>query len=181
MAEPSRIKEIPQGELTEDQKSAFEAVVGGRGHLPTPYKIWIHSPRLMATLGPVGTYLNKSSSLKEREFELLVCMTANNRKGDYVFGSHAKRCLKLGFPQSVLDAICAGQTPKLDDERERAIYELAMLALEPGGGSDEVYNRAEKLIGRNGIAEVLATLGYYGMVAMAMKVHRVPLPARAPA
>ncbi|MCC7082240.1 MAG: hypothetical protein IT530_16335 [Burkholderiales bacterium] len=47
----------------------------------------------------------------------------------------------------------------------------------PGGGADEVFDRAERLLGRNGMAEVLALLGYYSSVAMAVKLHRVPLPA----
>ena len=49
--------------------------------------------------------------------------------------------------------------------------------MEPGAGSDEVFDRAERLLGRNGIAEVVALLGYYSSVAMAVKLHRVPLPA----
>ena len=46
----------------------------------------------------------------------------------------------------------------------------------PGSGSDEVYDRAAELLGRDGLAEVLVLLGYYSSVAMAMKLHRVPLP-----
>ena len=59
----------------------------------------------------------------------------------------------------------------------RAVYDLAKIAMETGAGSDEVFARAERILGRNGIAEVLALLGYYSAVAMAVKVHRVPLPA----
>ena len=62
--------------------------------------------------------------------------------------------------QIVLDAIRAGEEPVLDNERERAVYDLARIAMAPGGGSDEVFARAERLVGRNGIAEVLALLGY---------------------
>jgi 4-carboxymuconolactone decarboxylase len=40
-----------------------------------------------------------------------------------------------------------------------------------------VFARAEKVLGRNGIAEVLILLGYYSSVAMGMKLHRVPVPA----
>jgi 4-carboxymuconolactone decarboxylase len=49
--------------------------------------------------------------------------------------------------------------------------------MEPGGGSDEVFDRAERILGRNGIAEVLGLLGYYSSVAMGMKLHRVPVRA----
>ena len=181
MAEPNRIKEIPQDQMTAEQTKVFEDLVAGRGKLLTPYKIWIHSPKLAAALETIGTFLNKASSLSEREVELIICIIANHWKGEYVWASHVKRCLELGFRQSVFDAIRAGQTPKLDDERESAIYDLAKISMEPGGGSDEVFIRCDKLLGRNGIAEVLALLGYYSSVSMGMKLHRVPVRAPAPA
>jgi 4-carboxymuconolactone decarboxylase len=177
MAEPSRIKEIPEHQLTAEQKKVIEELVAGRGKLLTPYRIWIHAPKLAGALEKLGTYLNKASSLTEREVELMVCIAANHWKGEYVWAAHVKICLALGYPQSVFDAIRDGQTPQFENERERAVYDLAMIAMAPGGGSDEVYNRAEKVLGRNGIAEVVALLGYYSAVSMGMKLHRVPLRA----
>jgi 4-carboxymuconolactone decarboxylase len=181
MAEPVRIKEIPEAELTPEQKKVFTDLVAGRGRLLTPYKIWIHSPKLAAALETIGTFLNKKGSLSEREVELTICIIANHWKGEYVWAAHVKRCLELGFPQSVFDAIKSGQTPKLDNERERAIYDLAKISMEPGGGSDEVFARADRLLGRAGIAEVVALLGYYTSVSMGMKLHRVPVSAPTPA
>jgi 4-carboxymuconolactone decarboxylase len=177
MAEPVRIKEIPEDKLTPEQAQVFKDLVAGRGRLLTPYKIWIHSPKLASALETIGTFLNKKSSLTEREVELTICIIANHWKGEYVWAAHVKMCLGLGYPMSVFDAIKAGQTPKLDNERERAVYDLAQIAMQPGGGSDEVYERADKLLGRAGIAEVIALLGYYTSVAMGMKMHRVPVPA----
>ena len=40
----------------------------------------------------------------------------------------------------------------------RAIYDLAAISMTPGGGSDEVFDSAEKLLGRNGIAEVIGVI-----------------------
>jgi 4-carboxymuconolactone decarboxylase len=179
MAEPVRIKEIPENELTPEQAKVFKDLVAGRGRLLTPYKIWIHSPKLAAALETIGTFLNKKSSLTEREVELTICIIANHWKGEYVWAAHVKMCRELGMPQSVFDAIRAGQAPKLDNEREQAVYDLSKIAMEPGGGSDEVFSRAEKVLGRNGIAEVIALLGYYSSVAMGMKLHRVPVPGSA--
>ena len=113
----------------------------------------------------IGTFLNKTGSLREREVEFIICIIANHWKGEYVWTVHVRTCLKLGFPPSVFDAIRAGRTPKLDNERERAIYDLAKISMEPGGGSEEVFNRAEQVLGRNGIAEVLGLLGYYSSVS----------------
>lgn len=177
MAEPVRIKEIPEDKLTPDQAQVFKDLVAGRGRLLTPYKIWIHSPKLASALETIGTFLNKKSSLTEREVELTICIIAAHWKGEYVWAAHVKRCLELGYPQSVFDALKAGQAPKLDNERERAVYDLSKIAMEPGGGSDEVFARADKVLGRAGIAEVIALLGYYTSVSMGMKMHRVPVPA----
>jgi hypothetical protein len=46
----------------------------------------------------------------------------------------------------------------------------------PGGGSDEVFERAEPLPGRNGMAETLGLLGCYCAVSMGMKPECVPIP-----
>jgi 4-carboxymuconolactone decarboxylase len=177
MPDPTRIKDIPENELTAEQARVFKDLVAGRGRLLTPYRIWIHSPKLAAALETIGTFLNKRSSLTEREVELVICIIANHWKGEYVWTVHVRTCVQLGFPQSAFDAIRAGQDPLLDDERERAVYELTKIAMAPGAGSDEVFDRAERVLGRNGIAEVLALLGYYSAVAMAVKLHRVPVAA----
>ena len=177
MPEPIRIKDIPENELTAEQATVFKDLVAGRGRLLAPYRIWIHSPRLAAALEKVGTFLNTKSSLSEREVELAICIIADHWKGEYVWTVHTRTGVKLGISQSVFDAIRAGRDPALEDERLRAVHDLAKIAMEAGAGSDEAFARAERILGRNGIAEVLALLGYYSAVAMAVKVHRVPLPA----
>jgi 4-carboxymuconolactone decarboxylase len=177
MPEAIRIKDIPENELTAEQAQVFKDLVSGRGRLLTPYRIWIHSPRLAAALETIGTFLNRKSSLTQREIELTICIIANHWNGEYVWTVHTRTAVALGIPQSVFDAIRAGERPALDNERERAVCDLARIAMEPGPGPDEVFERAERLLGRNGIAEVLALLGYYSSVAMAVKLHRVPVPA----
>jgi len=174
---PSRILEIPEDKLTPEQKAGIEAVIGGRGRLLTPYKIWIHSPQLMRALETLGTFLNKKGSLSEREVELGIVLTAHHWHGAYVQAAHVKMLRGLGVSEPVLAALERGVAPDLTDARERAIYDLFKTIEAPGGGSDEVYERVTKVLGRNGLAEALALFGYYSAVAIAMKLHRVPIPA----
>ena len=168
MAEPIRIKEIPESEMTAEQKKVFEDLVAGRGRLLTPYKIWIHSPKLAAALETIGTFLNKKSSLSEREVELDDLHHRQPLEGRICVGGAREDVPSIsGFPQSVFDAIRAGQTPKLDNERERAVYDLAKISMEPGGGSDEVFEPRRKAAGpqrhrRSGGAAGLLQLGLDG-------------------
>jgi len=176
-AGPIRIEEIPPEKLTAEQKAGIEAVVGGRGRLLTPYKIWIHSPKVMRAMETLGTFLNKAGALSEREVELGIVLVAHHWQGEYVQAAHIKRLRELGVAEPVLDALKRGAEPDLSDARERAIYDVAKTAEQAGPGPDEVFDRAVKVLGRNGLAELLALLGYYSAVAMAMKLHRVPIPA----
>jgi 4-carboxymuconolactone decarboxylase len=148
-AGPARILELAPDQLTPEQKAGIEAVIGGRGRLLTPYKIWLHSPTLMRALETLGTFLNKACSLSEREVELCIVLTAHHWHGAYVYTVHARRLNELGVSDAAIRAIEQGKEPDFGDARERAIYDLA---------------------------EVLALFGYYSAVAIAMKLHRVPVP-----
>ena len=52
---------------------------------------------------------------------------------------------------------------------------LATAAITRQKPADEQYAQYAEALGRNGVAEALAAIGYYGSVAMAMKLHDVPL------
>lgn len=173
-AQTSRILDVPPEQLTEAQKAGIEALLAGRGRLLAPYRIWLHSPELMRAMEQLGTFLNKRSSLSEREVELAICLAAQHWTGDYVFESHARRCLELGFPAAIIAALRTHETPKLPDARERAVYDVVLLAAEPGPGSDAAFESVVATLGRDGLAEVICLLGYYSAVAIGMKLHRVP-------
>src|SRR5882757_7619100 len=98
-AGPSRILEIPEDKLTPEQKAGIEAVIGGRGRLLTPYKVWIHSPALMRAFETLGTFLNKKSSLSEREVELSIVLAAHHWHGEFVQAAHVKRLRELGVAE----------------------------------------------------------------------------------
>ncbi|HEU0167396.1 MAG TPA: carboxymuconolactone decarboxylase [Chloroflexota bacterium] len=175
----SRILEVPEDQYSPAQRAAIDALLQGRGRLLTPYKVWIHSPQLAMAMERLGTFLNKNCSLTQREVELGIVLTARHWAGEFVLEAHVKTCLELGYPPSVMEAIRRGDTPALDNARERSIYDLAIIAARPGPGQDDVFDTAVANLGREGVAEALALFGYYSAVAIAMKLHRVPVPARA--
>lgn len=175
MTEQSRIKEFPPEQMTPELSEVLKDVIQGRGYLLTPFKVWVYSPEVAVGMERLGASVTKGTSLTRREREIAVLVIANHWNAEYVWTNHVRHCLKLGFAPEAIEAIRAGKRPTLEDERERAVYDLCVSAMAEGSGSDEVFDRAEKLLGRRGIAEVLAVLGYFGMVAMSLKLHRVPV------
>ena len=79
-----RYAEIPVDKMTPEQREGYQAMMGARGGLPGPNKIWIHNPKLAKVIGPFGAHFQKDGgySLTEREREIAVCViTSHWRSG----------------------------------------------------------------------------------------------------
>ena len=172
----NRILEIPPEKLTPQQATVFDQLTAGRGRILGPYKIWIHSPTVASGMERIGTFLNKNASLSKREVEIGILVIAQHWQGDYVRQAHIREGKAAGLSEETIDAILAGADPKLTDAHERAVHRFAAALVGGGKLSDADFAEIEKVLGRDGIAEVLVLLGYYTSVALAMKVHDVPIP-----
>ncbi|MGZ5897800.1 MAG: carboxymuconolactone decarboxylase, partial [Xanthobacteraceae bacterium] len=78
-------------------------------------------------------------------------------------------------PEPAIQDIIAGRDPKLPDPHEQAVYTFAAALAAGKKLSDAEFGAIEKVLGRDGVAEVLVLLGYYTSVALAMKVHDLPV------
>ena len=171
-----RMLDVSPDQLTSEQKSIFERLVAGRGRILGPYRVWIHSPTVASGMEQIGTFLNKRSSLSEREVEMVIILIARHWQGDYVQTAHVRMGKKAGLADAVIAALVAGNDPKLSDPHEAAVHKFASAMIASRKVPDAEFAEIEKVLGRAGIAEVLVLLGYYTSVAMAMKVHEVPIP-----
>ena len=172
----NRILEIPPEKLTAEQTKVFDQLTAGRGRILGPYKVWIHSPTVASGMEHIGTFLNKHSSLSTREVEIGILVIAQHWQGEYVKQAHIRAGKAAGLSQDIIDAVLAGTDPKLTDPHERAVHRFAAALVAGAKLPDAEFAEIEKAIGRDGIAEVLVLIGYYTSVAMAMKVHEVPIP-----
>jgi len=172
----NRMLEIPPDKLTPEQTAVFDQLVAGRGRILGPYKVWIHSPTIASGMENIGTYLNKRGSLSSREVEIGILLIAQHWDADYVRQAHVREGKRVGLSQETIDALLAGNDPRLTDPHERAVYDFAAALISGAKLSDAKFGETERALGRNGIAELLVLLGYYTSVALAMKVHEVPIP-----
>jgi 4-carboxymuconolactone decarboxylase len=172
----NRILEIPPEQLTAEQSQVFAQLTAGRGRILGPYKIWIHSPTVASGMEHIGTFLNKRSSLSKREVEIGILVIAQHWQADYVRQAHIREGKAAGLAPETIDAILAGREPELGDPHERMVHRFAAALVSGTKLSDAEFAEIERVLGRNGVAEVLVLLGYYTSVSMAMKVHEVPIP-----
>jgi len=174
----NRILEIPPEKLSSEQSKVFDQLTAGRGRILGPYKIWIHSPTVASGMERIGTFLNKFSSLSKREVEIGILVIAQHWQGDYVRQAHIREGKAAGLSQETIDAILAGKDSKLADAHERPVHRFAAALVSGAKLSDTEVAEIEQVLGREGVAEVLVLLVHYPSVALAMKVHEVPIPQK---
>jgi 4-carboxymuconolactone decarboxylase len=167
----------PESDLSAEQKRVVEGILGRRGgRIPGPYRFSLHCPEITELWHPLGEVLRLRSTFPLRLSELAIIVTARAWDCDYVFQAHAKNGIDNGLSQAVVDALARNERPAFDKEDEEAIYDYLMELHAKHAISDKTHARAKALFGIPGIVELTALSGYYGMVAMTLLAHEMPLP-----
>jgi 4-carboxymuconolactone decarboxylase len=167
----------PESDLNAEQKRVLEGLLGRRGgRIPGPYRFTLHCPEITELMHPFGELLRLRSTFPLRLSEFAIIITAREWDCDYVFQAHAKIAVENGLSQSVVDALARNEQPKFDKEDEEAVYDYLTQLFQKHAISDEAHARAKKLFGVPGVIELTLLSGYYGMVAMTLLAHEMPLP-----
>ena len=166
----------PESDLNDEQKRVLEGLLGRRGgRIPGPYRFTLHHPEITELMHPFGELLRLRSSFPLRLSELAIAVTARMWDCDYVFVAHAPNGVRNGLPQSVVDAMARGERPVFEREDEEVIYDYLTELFENHAVSDKTHARAKALFGIPAIVELTALSGYYGLVAMQLLAHEMPL------
>ena len=74
-------------------------------------------------------------------------------------------------------SICrGGAEPSFTRDTERILYALVTEFYAENKLSDTTYQRAVASFGENGLMDIIAAVGYYGLVSMTLNVFEVELP-----
>jgi 4-carboxymuconolactone decarboxylase len=165
-----RLAKLAYDQLTPEQKAAWDEVVAGpRKKMHGPFFIWLHSPELLSRGQKLGLYARFQSNLPQRLSELCILMMAAHWKAAGEWVDHAPIARDLGVDAEALDALRKDLPAKFKNADEMAAYELAQELLNKRDVSDATYARAKAVLGERGILDLVAVLGYYGLIAMSMK------------
>ena len=170
-----RYAEIPVERMTPAQAATYRALVGQRGGLPGPYKIWVHNPKLAEAASPLGAHFTPGgSTLTEREREIAVLVILSQWRSAYPTAAHERRGKEVGLPAAAIEAIVGGRPAAFEDAREQLVYEVAMALAQQRQVPLGLYDRAVAMLGHERITDAIVLMGYYTCVALTMNFYAVP-------
>ena len=173
-----RFVETPVAEMDADMKSAFEFTRKLRGEVPGPHKIWLANPALSKTIVPTGAYYQTESTLTKAEIEIATNVINGRWAAAYSNHEHEKIGIEMGhLPAGKVAALIAGLPTSFGDPRQQVVYELASALAAARVVPQDLFRRAQDLLGDAGIVDVTVLMGWFTSVSLTLMAYDVPADA----
>lgn len=175
-----RFKPLTWDQLTPEQKTMVNDLLAGtRTSLNGPFNAFLRSPDMGNLSQKLGEYVRFRTALPPRLNEMVILLTAQWWSSQYEWYLHKTFALKAGLSAAVIADIQAGRRPGGMQPDETVIYDFCAELRERRRVSDSSFKAAVNLLGERGVVDLIAVMGYYGLVSMMLNLDRYPLPAGA--
>jgi 4-carboxymuconolactone decarboxylase len=186
---PRRFALTPLTEMTPEQRAVADSIMKGpraavgspsaapgATSLSSPFNVWNRSPELADRLQKIGEYVRFKSSLPSRLNEFAILIVARKWGAQYEWFAHHRLAMAGGLDPAVAEDLVQGRVPANMKPDEQVVYDFTNELLEQHGVSDAQFKRATDAFGERGVADLIAVMGYYVLVAMTVNVDRTPIP-----
>jgi 4-carboxymuconolactone decarboxylase len=183
-----RFRLMPFSEMTPEQRAYADAVksgptagtgsaaLAGTTSIGSPFIVYLRSPVLAPRLLKVAEYIRFNSSLPARLNELAILVTARHWTAQYEWFAHHRLALKAGLDPKIAEDLAQGRRPANMKEDEAVVYDFSYELHNKHAVSDAVFKAAVDKFGEQGVVDLIAVNGYYGLVSMILNVDRTPIP-----
>jgi 4-carboxymuconolactone decarboxylase len=170
----TRLPPFEAPNATPEQKAVLDDILAGpRASLNGPFLGWIHSPELAQHAQKLGAFCRYRTGLPLRLSELAILVTAARWKSQAEWYIHCPIAIEAGVPAPVAEAIRTGQEPVFDNADDALIYAFATQLFETRRVAQPLYERSIARFGLEVTVNLVALLGYYGLVAMTLNVFEM--------
>jgi 4-carboxymuconolactone decarboxylase len=177
MADMSRLPDMPYDSLSDEQKRVYDQIKDGpRGNVVGPYLAWLLRPEFAARAEAFGIYPHFMSSLPDRQRIVATLVNAQHWQARHQWMIYSEEAKKAGIDDAAIGAIRDGKLPIFDSLAEAHVYNLCREILTMRAVADSTFEAAKAEIGLEGIVEIIALLGYYGLTAMTQRVFNMEPP-----
>lgn len=182
-----RITPRPPTDLDAEQRALYTAITGGPraagpqhfaltapdGSLRGPFDAFLLSPAVGTALQELGAAIRYRTALDDRCREIAILLVAARWDSAFEREAHEAVARALGFTEAELVALRGQDLSRLDGLE--LTVGAATLALLDGDLEDEAWTAASDVLGPDGVFELSSLVGYYGTLALQLRVFRVGL------
>jgi len=151
-------------------------VTNKSGFLAGPFNAWVQAPDVGTRLLEAGSFLRFNTLLEPRLKELAIITVGARWKAEYEWWAHERLARKLGISDAVIEAIGRGEPCAFDLEDERIVHDASRQIASNGQLAESTYQEATRLLGNQGLIELVSLCGFYTLISFTLNAFTVPLP-----
>jgi 4-carboxymuconolactone decarboxylase len=171
---PERVTPFARTDLDARQQKIFDDIASGpRGTVPRIFHLYLNSPELASRVQQLGAFCRYGTSLPPRLSELAILIAAHHWEAEYEWSIHTGEARKAGLSGEVIVAIGEGRRPVFGDKDTELIYDFSTEFFRLNDVPDALFASAVERFGRATTVELAGVLGYYSMLAIAIRIFRL--------
>lgn len=176
-APADRLPPLSPAEQSAAQAAASEAFRASRG-TPVfgPFAPLLRSPELMLRVQALGEYCRYHNALGLRLSEFIILLVARRHDQAVEWAIHAPIAERAGVAPDSIEAIAHGGRPAAMPADEALIFDALAELWAHDRWSDATYAAVLAAFGAQGLIDLVATAGYYALLANVMNVARTASP-----
>ena len=173
----ARVPALDPATLNDEQRRIHGEIAAKRhGTVAGPFAIWLRNAKLADRANAFGNALRADGKVDKRLFELMVLIVARRFSAQYEWFAHERQARAEGVSDAVIEALRAGMVPEFAQDDERLVHEVTTALLHGGLLDQALYDRALAFFGLDLLIELVASVGFYSMVAMTLNAFDAPVP-----
>lgn len=136
------------------------------------YRVMAHHPALLRAWAPLRQHVVKETTLGPERSEVVILRTAHRFGSAYEWAHHVSRARKLGFSDERILALRG-----LPEGEDGLIVRAVDALLDDRKLAPKLEDDLASAIGREGVLDLIATVGFYSVLGYILMTYDTPLDA----
>ena len=173
-----RFPQLTLEQLNEQQRPLGEKIVKiSSVGLGGPYNSMLRSPVYAQRMYDLLDYLRWHTSVPTKLNEMAILIVGRQWRSQVEWFAHAPLAKKAGLADSIIADLKASKRPAGMSPEEEVVYDFVTDLTTKHAVSDEVFDRAKRLLGEQQVVDLTAVAGTYVGVAMILAMAEEGVPA----
>lgn len=160
-------KDVPAG-----HEHVWDQIASSRGRVVGPFAVLLHRPELARRISELGAYIRFESALGAVDRELAILALAREMDCQFEWAYHVLEARKMGVREDAIAAVREARMEGLTPE-EALIVRYVGLLFRRHRVDEATFDALRARLGVDGLVELTATIGYYGMLACTLNAFDV--------
>ena len=159
--------DVPAG-----HEQVWDQIASSRGRVVGPFTVLLHRPELARRISELGAYIRFESVLTPVDRELAIIALAREMDCQFEWAYHVLEARKVGVREEAITAVREARTDGLTQD-EALIVRYVTLLFRRHRVDQATFDALRARLGVDGLVELTATVGYYGMLACTLNAFDV--------